>query len=34
LHAVQLDTEFIDIGIPDDYYRFGRWIESGKSGVL
>lgn len=34
LHAVQLDTEFIDIGIPDDYYRFGRWIDSGKSGVL
>lgn len=34
LHAVRLDTDFIDIGIPDDYFRFCRWIESGKAGVL
>ena len=34
LHAVPLETEFIDIGIPDDYHRFNRWIDSGKSGVL
>ena len=34
LEAVPLATEFIDIGIPDDYYRFGRWIDSEKSGVL
>lgn len=34
LHAACLETEFIDIGIPYDYHRFSRWIESGKSGVL
>ena len=34
LSAVQLRTEFIDIGIPDDYYRFCRWIDGGKTGVL
>ena len=34
LHAVSLETQFIDIGIPEDYYRFRRWIESGKEGVL
>ena len=27
LRAVELQTDFIDIGIPDDYYRFCRWIE-------
>ena len=27
LRAVVLQTDFIDIGIPDDYYRFCRWIE-------
>ncbi len=30
LKAVALDTDFIDIGVPDDYFRFCRWIESGK----
>ena len=30
LRVVALQTEFIDIGIPDDYYRFCRWIESGR----
>ena len=34
LHAAPLETEFIDIGIPDDYHRFSRWIDSEKSGVL
>lgn len=30
LKAVPLDTEFIDIGIPEDYERFQKWIASGK----
>lgn len=34
LRAVPLKTDFIDIGIPDDYYRFCRWIDSEKTGVL
>jgi len=32
LKAVPLKTGFIDIGIPEDYFRFCRWIESGKKG--
>ncbi len=34
LHSVALETDFIDIGIPEDYLRFGRWIESGKRVAL
>lgn len=34
LTAVSLETDFIDIGIPEDYFRFCRWIESKKVGVL
>jgi D-glycero-alpha-D-manno-heptose 1-phosphate guanylyltransferase len=34
LKAIPLETEFIDIGIPEDYFRFCRWIQSGKSCVL
>lgn len=34
LTAVPLETDFIDIGIPEDYFRFCRWIESGAVGVL
>jgi D-glycero-alpha-D-manno-heptose 1-phosphate guanylyltransferase len=34
LSAVLLQTEFIDIGVPDDYFRFGRWINSGRGTVL
>lgn len=34
LRAVPLTTDFIDIGIPEDYFRFCRWIESGKTRVL
>ena len=32
--AVPLQTDFIDIGIPDDYYRFSRWIEQGRQAPL
>jgi D-glycero-alpha-D-manno-heptose 1-phosphate guanylyltransferase len=34
LTAVPLETDFIDIGIPHDYFRFCSWIESGKAGAL
>jgi D-glycero-alpha-D-manno-heptose 1-phosphate guanylyltransferase len=34
LSAVALNTDFIDIGVPEDYLRFCRWIESGKSRAL
>lgn len=34
LRAVRLETDFIDIGVPEDYFRFCRWIESGKKGSL
>ena len=34
LRAVALQTEFIDIGVPDDYYRFCRWISAHRKGVL
>lgn len=34
LKAVPLKTDFIDIGIPDDYFRFCRWIELKKVGAL
>lgn len=31
LKAVPLQVDFIDIGIPEDYFRFCRWIESQKA---
>ena len=31
LNAVTLDADFIDIGIPEDYAQFCRWVESGKT---
>jgi D-glycero-alpha-D-manno-heptose 1-phosphate guanylyltransferase len=34
LQAVPLQTEFIDIGVPDDYYRFCSWIASDRKGTL
>lgn len=34
LNAIPLNTNFIDIGIPEDYFRFCRWVESGKRGLL
>ena len=30
LSAYPIDSDFIDIGIPEDYLRFCRWIEAGK----
>ncbi len=34
LKAVPLQADFIDIGVPDDYFRFCRWIESQKARTL
>lgn len=34
LKAVALQADFIDIGVPDDYFRFCRWIKSGKMAAL
>lgn len=34
LRSVELNTDFIDIGIPEDYYRFCHWIESGRNHKL
>lgn len=34
LVAVPLQTDFIDIGVPDDYHRFCRWVASGRQEPL
>lgn len=34
LQGMPLHTDFIDIGVPEDYARFCRWIASGKMGAL
>jgi NDP-sugar pyrophosphorylase family protein len=34
LRAVSVQSEFLDIGIPQDYFRFCRWIESNKVAAL
>lgn len=34
LASVSLETDFIDIGIPEDYFRFCEWIKSGKKHEL
>lgn len=34
LRAARLKNEFIDIGVPEDYYRFCRWIETAKNTPL
>lgn len=34
LMAVPLQTNFIDIGVPDDYYRFCRWVATGRKASL
>jgi D-glycero-alpha-D-manno-heptose 1-phosphate guanylyltransferase len=34
LKAVTLRCDFIDIGVPDDYFRFCNWIETGRKGQL
>lgn len=33
LTAVPLEADFIDIGIPQDYFRFCEWMENRKAGV-
>ena len=30
LKTVPLETDFLDIGVPEDYHRFCRWIENGR----
>lgn len=34
LHAVPLETDFIDIGVPEDYFRFCSWMKAGRKGSL
>jgi D-glycero-alpha-D-manno-heptose 1-phosphate guanylyltransferase len=34
LKAVPIQTDFIDIGVPDDYFRFCQWISTGRKGKL
>lgn len=34
LRAVTLRVDFIDIGVPEDYFRFCRWSTSGQKGGL
>ena len=34
LKAVALRTDFVDIGVPEDYFRFCRWIAAGKRVAL
>ncbi len=34
MRAMTLDCDFIDIGVPEDYFRFCRWIETNKSEAL
>lgn len=34
LQAVAIESDFIDIGIPEDYQRFCCWIEAGRKGTL
>lgn len=34
LRAVPIESDFIDIGVPEDYQRFCHWIESGRRDSL
>ena len=34
LKAVTLQTDFIDIGLPGDYFRFCQWITADRKGIL
>lgn len=34
LLVVAIGPDFIDIGIPEDYQRFCRWVEGGRKGTL
>lgn len=34
LKATEINTDFIDIGIPEDYFRFCNWLHTDKENVL
>jgi D-glycero-alpha-D-manno-heptose 1-phosphate guanylyltransferase len=34
LAAVPLKIDFIDIGVPNDYHRFCRWVAAGRQSSL
>ena len=34
LYAVEVQADFIDIGVPEDYFKFCKWIEAGKLNAL
>jgi len=34
LRAVPMESDFIDIGVPEDYFRFCRWQKGGRKGKL
>jgi D-glycero-alpha-D-manno-heptose 1-phosphate guanylyltransferase len=34
LKAVALQSDFIDIGLPSDYFRFCKWISADRKGIL
>lgn len=34
LNATKINTDFIDIGIPEDYYRFCNWINTDKKNEI
>ena len=34
LSVIEINTDFIDIGVPEDYLRFCKWIETGKNSEL
>jgi len=34
LYAVEVQADFIDIGVPQDYFKFCTWIETGKLDAL
>ena len=34
LKATPIEADFIDIGIPDDYFRFCRWMETQRASTL
>jgi D-glycero-alpha-D-manno-heptose 1-phosphate guanylyltransferase len=34
LRALSLDSDFIDIGVPEDYFRFCHWQRTGREGRL
>lgn len=34
LFAIEVQANFIDIGVPQDYFKFCKWIEAGKLNAL